>query len=142
MLDQEITADEIRGILEVKQAELEEQIQAAQRRLARVEAHLRQIDMEGKMPDHEVLLKTVQAQWVASVREKMSWSGQDVLGPNITKMFDEVGEHLDRQRVDSRLAQESRCGTRASSSIPTSTKKRWMWKRPFRLTDPCRRAAV
>jgi DNA-binding transcriptional MerR regulator len=99
MLDQEITADEIRGTLQVKQAELEEQIQTAQRRLARVAARLKQIDMEGKMPDHEVLLKTVQAQWVASVREKMSWSGQDVLGPNITKMFDEVGEHLDRQRV-------------------------------------------
>jgi len=100
MLDQEITADGIRDILETQQAEIEEQIQVAQQRLARVEARLRQIEMEGKMPDHEVLLKTVQAQWVASVREKMSWLGQDVLGPNITKMFDEVGEHLGRQRVD------------------------------------------
>jgi len=95
VLDQEITADEIRGILESKQAELEEQIQEAQRRLARVEARLKQIDMEGKMPDHEILLKTVEAQWIASVREKMTWLGQDDLGPAITKMFDEVGEHLD-----------------------------------------------
>jgi DNA-binding transcriptional MerR regulator len=99
MLDQPITADEIRGILQGKQAELEAHIQETQARLARVEAHLKQIEMEGKMPDHEVLLKTAPAQWIASVREKMAWLGQDVLGPAITQMFDEVGEHLDRQHV-------------------------------------------
>jgi DNA-binding transcriptional MerR regulator len=99
LLDQPITADEIRGILQGKRSELEAHIQETQTRLARVEAHLRQIEMEGKMPDHEVLLKTVPAQWVASVREKMAWQGQDILGPAITHMFDEVGEHLDRQHA-------------------------------------------
>ena len=99
LLDQPIAADEIRAILQDKRSELETHIQETQARLARVEAHLRQIEMEGKMPDHEVLLKTVPAQWVASVREKMAWQGQDILGPAITHMFDEVGEHLDRQKV-------------------------------------------
>jgi len=99
MLDQPITADEIRVILQGKRSELEAHIQETQTRLARVEAHLKQIEMEGKMPDHEVLLKTVPAQWVASVREKMAWQGQDILGPAITHMFDEVCEHLDRQKV-------------------------------------------
>ena len=95
MLDQEITADEIRGILEVKQAELEQQIQEAQRRLARVEARLKQIEKERKMPDYEVLLKTVEAQWIASVRGTISTSwDQDVVGPTITRMFEEVEEHL------------------------------------------------
>jgi DNA-binding transcriptional MerR regulator len=99
LLDQPITADEIRSILQDKRSELEAHIQETQARLARVEAHLKQIEMEGKMPDHEVLLKTVPAQWVASVREKMAWQGQDILGPAITHMFDEVGEHLDRQHA-------------------------------------------
>jgi DNA-binding transcriptional MerR regulator len=99
LLDQPITADEIRSILQDKRSELAAHIQETQTRLARVEAHLRQIEMEGKMPDHEVLLKTVPAQWVASVREKMAWQGQDILGPAITHMFDEVCEHLDRQKV-------------------------------------------
>ncbi len=99
LLDQEVTASEIRGILEVKQAELEQQIREAQQRLTRVEAHLRQIEMEGKMPDYAVLVKTVSAQWIASVRDQMPWSGQDILGPAITRMFDEVGEHLGRHKV-------------------------------------------
>lgn len=59
MLDQDIYAGEIRDILEVKRIELKEQIQEAKNRLARVEARLRQIEMEGKMPEHKVLLKTV-----------------------------------------------------------------------------------
>ena len=29
----------------------------------------------------------------------MPWSGQDILGPTITRMFDEVGEYLERQKV-------------------------------------------
>ena len=99
LLDQEVTAGEIRGILEVKQVELEQQIREAQQRLARVEAHLRQIEMEGKMPDFEVLVKTVPAHWIASVRDKMPWSGQEILGPTMTRMFDEVGEHIDRHKA-------------------------------------------
>jgi DNA-binding transcriptional MerR regulator len=94
MLDQDIYADEIRDILEVKRTELEEQIQEARNRLARVEARLRQIEMEGKMPEHEVLLKTVEAQWIASVREAISSWDQDIVGPTITRMFDEVEAYL------------------------------------------------
>lgn len=99
MLNQEVTVDEIRCILKDKQAELEEQIQGSQKRLARVAARLRQIELEGRMSDHEVLLKTVGPCWVAAVREKMSWLGQDVLGPNLTKMFDEVEKHLDQYGI-------------------------------------------
>jgi len=100
MLDQEVSADEIRGILEAKHAELKEQIQEANRRLARVEARLRQIEMEGKMPDFEVLLKTVEAQWIASVRETISSWDQDVVGPALTGMCDEVEEHLRSHGAD------------------------------------------
>ena len=49
LLDQEITANEIRDILEVKQAELNSQIQEIEKCLARVETRLKHIDMEGKM---------------------------------------------------------------------------------------------
>jgi DNA-binding transcriptional MerR regulator len=94
MLDQEVSAEEVRRILEVKHDELKEQIQEVQRRLTRVEARLRQIEMEGKMPDFEVLLKTVEGQWIASVREAISSWDQDVVGPTITRMFEEVEEHL------------------------------------------------
>jgi DNA-binding transcriptional MerR regulator len=99
MLKQDISAVEIRRILASQQTELEQQLQEAQRRLSSVKVHLQQIESEGKMPEHEVLLKTVEAQWVASVRKNMPWSGQDILGPTLTGMFDEVGECLERQKV-------------------------------------------
>jgi DNA-binding transcriptional MerR regulator len=94
MLDRDVSVDEIRGILEVKETELKEQIQEARKRLARVETRLRHIELEGQMPEHEVLLKTVEAQWIASVRDTISSWDQDVVGPTISRMFGEVGEHL------------------------------------------------
>ena len=99
MLDQQVKPDEIRSILESQQAELEQEVQEAQRRLARVEARLKQIDMEGKMPEHEVLLKPVPAQWIASRRDKISSWDQDVFGPTLTRMFDEVCEYLERMGI-------------------------------------------
>jgi DNA-binding transcriptional MerR regulator len=100
LLGQEITADEIRGILEIKQAELKSQVQETEKRLARVETRLKHIDMEGKMPDHEVLLKTVDAQWIASVRERILNWNQDVLGPTMTRMCDDVDQHIRSHKVD------------------------------------------
>jgi len=100
LLDQKTKADEIRGILASQQAALEREVQEAQRRLARVEARLKQIDMEGKMPEHEVLLKKAPGQWIASVRQTIPCWDQDVYGPTLTRMFDEVGEHLDRQGTE------------------------------------------
>ncbi len=99
MLDQEISADEIRGILELKQAELEEQVLETQRRLARIAARLKQIKMEGKMSDFEVLLKTVKSQRVASVRETVSSWDQEIVGPTFTRMFGEVEGYLGSQGV-------------------------------------------
>ena len=100
MVDQQVNPDEIRSILKSQQVELEREIQEAQRRLARVEARLDQIDMEGKMPEHEVLLKTAEAQWIASRRDKIASWEQDVVGPTLTRMFAEVGEYLEQQSVE------------------------------------------
>jgi DNA-binding transcriptional MerR regulator len=99
LLDQEITLGEMRGILELQQTELQEQVQQVQKRLARVAARLKQIEMEGKMSDFAVLLKTVKTQRIASVRETISSWDQDVVGPTFTRMFDEVGEYLSSQGV-------------------------------------------
>ena len=45
------------------------------------------------------MLKTVDAQWIASVRAHLPWTGQDILGPTITRMFDEVDAYLEGQKV-------------------------------------------
>ena len=99
MLDDHIDSDGIRRMLQAQQAELAREVQANQKRLARVEARLKQIDQEGKMPEHEVLLKTMEAQWIASMRQTLSSWEQEVFGPALSQMFDQVGEYLNRQGV-------------------------------------------
>ena len=100
ILEQKISTSEIRAILELKHIELTEQIQEVRRRLAGVEARLEQIELEDKMPDFEVLLKTVEPQWIASTRETLTSWDQDIVGPTFTRMFDEVGEYLGGHNVD------------------------------------------
>jgi DNA-binding transcriptional MerR regulator len=60
LLDEDLSVEEMRGMLKMKQAELRHHIDEEQTRLARVEARLRQIEQEGKMPDYEVVLKQVE----------------------------------------------------------------------------------
>lgn len=67
--DQEITPEEIRGMLRLKQAEIEQTLRQEQTRLARVEARLQQIEQEHTMTSYDVITKTLPAQTVAGIRE-------------------------------------------------------------------------
>lgn len=61
-----LTVEQLRGMLKMKQAEVEQQIADEQARLARIRARLLQIESEDHMPSHEIVLKVVPAMWVAS----------------------------------------------------------------------------
>ena len=95
ILDEDLSPESIRGMLLLKQAEMGDQIQEARDRLARVEMRLRQIELEGKMPDYDVVHKTVQAQWVASRREAFP-SGDD-MHVTIKRLFMEAATHIEEQ---------------------------------------------
>jgi DNA-binding transcriptional MerR regulator len=66
--DQDISAEKLRGMLLVRQAELTQDLQAKQWQLAEVNARLQQIEQEGQPLPYEVVVKPVPAQTVASVR--------------------------------------------------------------------------
>jgi effector-binding domain-containing protein len=68
ILNDGVTFDQLRGMLMIKKAEQEQRVQEEQDRLARVEARLRQIEMENVMSNYEVVLKKVEPLHVASVR--------------------------------------------------------------------------
>src|SRR5919199_1667511 len=68
LLDEDLPPAQIRGMLRLRQAELQNAVREEQARLARVEIRLRQIEMEGKMPNYEIVLKNVEPQIVASAR--------------------------------------------------------------------------
>ncbi|MFB4422692.1 MerR family transcriptional regulator [Streptomyces sp. QL37] len=67
VLDERVDADELRGMLRLRRAELEAAMAASAARLAQVEARLRSIESEGHMPDNDVLVKTVPAVRVAEL---------------------------------------------------------------------------
>lgn len=69
VLDGDLSADELRGMLRLRQAQLQQQMDEAREKLAHVEIRLKQIEREGKMSEIEVLLKTVEPITVAGARE-------------------------------------------------------------------------
>jgi effector-binding domain-containing protein len=69
LVNEGLPAAQLRGMLRLKRLELQKQVNDDISRLERVEARLRQIEMEDKMPDFEVVIKTIERQLVASVRD-------------------------------------------------------------------------
>ncbi|MER2599777.1 MAG: MerR family transcriptional regulator [Caldilineales bacterium] len=68
VLHDKLSAEELRGMLRLKQAELEQQVTDQQERLRRVAARLHQLELEGTMPTLEVVMKEVPALRVAALR--------------------------------------------------------------------------
>jgi DNA-binding transcriptional MerR regulator len=69
VLNENLSPDELRGMLRLKQAEIEQQLEEDRARLARVASRLQQIDKEGQMPMQEIVLKQIESQHVLSLRE-------------------------------------------------------------------------
>lgn len=90
-LDDDISAEQLRGMLRLKRAEVEQRLSDDQARLSRIEARLRQIEQEHTMSNQEVVLKTVAPVLVASRRIRIPTNDQvpDHLGP----AFAEATQH-------------------------------------------------
>lgn len=68
LLDDNISVSELRGMLLLRQADAERQVQEEQARLARVAARLREIEQEGKPSQYDIVTKSVAPQWIVSTR--------------------------------------------------------------------------
>jgi DNA-binding transcriptional MerR regulator len=66
--DGNLSAEKLRGMLLMRQGELERELKARQTQLVEVEARLRQIEQEGQPSPYEIVVKAVPAQTVASIR--------------------------------------------------------------------------
>ncbi|MBL7063117.1 MAG: GyrI-like domain-containing protein [Anaerolineae bacterium] len=93
LLRDDLSAAELRGMMRMKHAELERQVQAEQARLARVEARLRQIELEGAMPEYEVVFKTVPPQRVIGIRDVIPGYR------DVERLFEALRAHLQTQNV-------------------------------------------
>lgn len=68
ILDEQVTSTEIRGMLRLKQAEMQQVVYETQERLARVEERLKQIEQEDRLPVYDIVIKDVTSQPIASAR--------------------------------------------------------------------------
>jgi DNA-binding transcriptional MerR regulator len=84
LLSDELPAAQIRGMLILKRAELEQQVTAQQHRLVAVEARLRHIEREGANPSYDVRLRAGEPLLVATIREVVP------AADGIERLFDEV----------------------------------------------------
>jgi DNA-binding transcriptional MerR regulator len=82
MLDDNLTPEQIRGMLKLKQAELQQQLTEGQVRLGRIEAWLEQFEQENNMPDYDVIVKKVAPLRVAEVRDVAP--NMEKLGPTLS----------------------------------------------------------
>jgi DNA-binding transcriptional MerR regulator/effector-binding domain-containing protein len=113
MMHENVSADEIQGMLNLKKAQIEQTVLEEIAKLRLVELRLNYIRNEGKIPDQEVVIKAIPAQSYASTGRVIShhpdmwklWdrvvtAGQQLLehGPMVTVTYNpEMDEALDWQ---------------------------------------------
>lgn len=87
-----VTPQQMGDLLRQKHAEIQQQVQQEQQRLARVAARLRQIEQEGAVSDYEVVIKAVPALRIAAVHAVVATYGD--IGPLFEKLTRFLGEHV------------------------------------------------
>jgi effector-binding domain-containing protein len=93
LLNGDLSAADIRGMLKLKRAEIEQSIEDEQARLARVEVRLSQIQQEREMSTYDVVIKKVTPQRVAAVRDVIAnYSSQG-------QLWEELGGFLGRNKI-------------------------------------------
>ncbi|GAC1506175.1 MAG: MerR family transcriptional regulator [Ktedonobacteraceae bacterium] len=99
LLHEELTPEQIRGMLRLKQVELHQQLVEGQERMARIEAWLQAFEQEVTMPTYDVVLKNIAALRVAQARGTAP--GMRQLGPTLDQLFGQALEHISQHGATS-----------------------------------------
>ncbi|MER6572114.1 MerR family transcriptional regulator [Streptomyces sp. NPDC001093] len=99
IVDEKVGAEELRGMLRLRRAELETAMAAAEARLVQVEARLRAIESEGHMPANDVVIKNVPAVRVAELTATAASFQPEDIGPVIGPLYDELFRRLEAAGV-------------------------------------------
>jgi DNA-binding transcriptional MerR regulator len=94
IVDDKVGIDELRGMLRLRQAELQTRLVADRARLTAVEARLRSIETEGAMPVQDVQVKKVPPVRVAEVTGVAASFEPGSVGPVIGPLYDELMGYL------------------------------------------------
>jgi DNA-binding transcriptional MerR regulator len=97
MLDEDLSTDQLLGMLKLKRAEVEGQMQLEQQKLARLEVRIRQITESPKHGTYDVILRDIEPELAATYREVAADDDR------IQQIFDIVEvyvSHFDQARAD------------------------------------------
>lgn len=99
LLDQNgnISSEQLRGMLALRQAELAQELQAKQQQLAAVEARLRQLEGEAQPTPYEMVIKAVPPQPVAALRQVVPTIG--AVGYYCAQMYRQLYATLARMGI-------------------------------------------
>lgn len=97
LVNEAVSAEQLQGMLMLKQGEIERELQDSQGRLARVAARLRQIEREGRQPQYEVVLKNVAPQTIASLRQIVPT--MDDMARMRCALYDDLYHRLERIKL-------------------------------------------
>jgi effector-binding domain-containing protein len=95
-LNDGVSSDQMRGMLRLKQAEVQQAIEVEQTRLRLIEARLQQIEREssGEGTHYDIVLKQVEAQTVAAIRDVLPTCTQ------IKYLYHELDEYIQSQQIE------------------------------------------
>jgi DNA-binding transcriptional MerR regulator len=131
-----ITLEQLRGMLKLRHAEVEQQVAQEQGRLARIATRLRQIESEDRMPNYDVVLKTVPPQLIASRRVTIPTNDQvpAYLDPAFAEAYAYLKQHgaketgaclaIWHQPADIYINEEAEAAVPIDRTIPSSERVR------------------
>jgi DNA-binding transcriptional MerR regulator len=90
ILDEEVSAAELRGMLKLRQAELAAQIEADTARMSRIEARLMAIEREENRPDDGIVVRQVPAVRVAELTGTAASYEPAAITPVIGPLYDDL----------------------------------------------------
>jgi DNA-binding transcriptional MerR regulator len=97
--DEQVSLDDLRGMLRLRRAEASGRIAAEAERLARVEARLRQIEDEQSPSQYDIVVKSLEPVRLAALRENSPAFGNETLGPIFGRLYGELHARLARVGV-------------------------------------------
>jgi len=100
VLDEKVDVEELRGMLRLRRAELQDRIATDTRRLSQVEARLLVIEREGAMPTDEVEIKHVPAVRLATVSGRVASFEPESISPVLGPLYEELNRRLQAAGVE------------------------------------------
>ncbi|TQF03746.1 MerR family transcriptional regulator [Kitasatospora acidiphila] len=94
IVEDKVATDEMRGMLRLRRAELETAMAAAAMRLVQVEARLRAIESEGRMPTNDVIIKSLPAVRLAELTATAASFEPGDISPVIGPLYEELFQLL------------------------------------------------